>query len=108
MQRLASMKNSRSLGTLTLPPMSLPPLSLLGLQQRRIFGRLGLDHAHRAYLVLGDFRDRILRGDGQLIGALAASPVVRDEDRVGPYRLHHQGAQRTVAATALGPYPVAV
>ena len=40
-------------------------------------------HAHRADLVLGDLRDRVLGGDRQLVGALRPGPVVGNEDRVG-------------------------
>src|SRR5215831_1876113 len=108
MQRLASTKNSSLSGTgmgLGLADARL----LLGFQPRGVLGRCrGFGDAHRAHLEFRNLRDRILSGDGELVGALASSPMIRNEYIVGTDRLHHGGAQGAAAAAAFHVGPVAV
>src|SRR5688500_11527959 len=83
--------------------------SLLRLQNGVVSRRgVGLAHAARADLVLRDLADRVLRRDGQTVGALVARPVVGDEDRIRPYRRDDHGPQREGAATSLADRPFTV
>ena len=96
------MKNCLSSGLAT-------RLLLLRLERRRVIRRaVGLAHPAAADLVLRDLADRILRGDSQLIRALLARPVVRNEHGVGPDRRHDLRLQRHRPAPRLGRRPVAV
>src|SRR4029453_7542547 len=62
-------------------------------------------HPHTLYCGIAD---RILRRHRQLIGALAARPVIRNEDRVRPNLRHDLRAQRNGSTSGLGRRPIAV
>src|SRR5262245_30429075 len=92
-----------------LSPSHLVTLSLLRLKHTGVLRRpLGLPQPHCADLVLRDFRDRVLCGDRKLVGALAAGPVIRNKDRVGPDSLDHARPQRAIAPARLDRGPIAV
>src|SRR5690242_10708222 len=101
MQRLGSMKNWRWPGFIA--------RSLLWLEHLLVGRRpVGAAEAHRADLVLGDLADRVLRRDGQLVGALRSGPVVGDEDGVRADGGHHLRLEGHRAAARLCRRPVAI
>src|SRR5262245_44273332 len=69
---------------------------------------LGFAQTRGAHLVFGDLRNRVLGRNGQLVGALASAPVVRNKYGVGPNRVHHSGPQRGGAAPRFRGRPVAI
>src|SRR5215469_7907118 len=101
MQRLGSMKNWRFAGFIA--------GSLLRFEHLLVGGRaVGAAEANRADLVRGDLAGRVLRRDGQLVGALRSGPVIGDEDGVRPDGGHHLGLEghRATARLRGGPLPV--
>src|SRR5690606_19037985 len=102
MHRPGSMKNSCLSGT------GIALLSLLRLEHAGVLGWLVcFAHADGAHLVFGDLRDGVLCRDGELIGALAAAPVVRNEHRIRTDGADDGGAHGARAAAALYRDPVA-
>ena len=59
-------------------------------------------------LYSGNLADRILRGDGQLVGAFLAGPVIGNEDRVGADRGDDHRLKCDGAAARFGGRPVVV
>src|SRR5215469_5722440 len=55
---------------------------------------LGFAQACGAHLVFGNFRNRILGRNSQLIGALPPAPVIRNKDSVRANRTDHFDAKR--------------
>ena len=70
MQRLGSTKNSRCRG----PASAAVATAAARAARRTPAAPSALRTRHRADLVLGDLRDRVLRGDRQLVDALVARP----------------------------------
>src|SRR5918994_2526940 len=82
---------------------------LLRLEQRRVVGRrIGFAHAASAHFVLGDLADRILRRDGESVGALIAGPVIRYEYCVWSNRRDDHRAQCDGAASGFPDGPRAI
>src|SRR5262249_14730040 len=102
MHRDGSMKNSIS------PLMRASGGSLLRFEAAGVLALLSLADPHGTDLVLGDLRDRVLRGDRHEVDALLAGPVVGHEDHVGPDGRHHLAADGQPAAARLDRHPVAV
>src|SRR5215468_3260016 len=101
MQRLGSMKNWSRAGFIA--------GSLLRLEHLLVRGwAVGTAEAHGTDLVLGDLAGRILRRDGQLVGALRSRPVVGDEDGVRPDGRHHLGLEGHRAPSRFGGGPLSV
>src|SRR5262249_21912343 len=98
MHRLGSMKNWRLAGFIA--------ASLLRLEHLLVRGRpVGAAEAYRTDLVLGDLAGRVLRRDGQLVGALRSGPVVGDEDGVRANGGHDLGLEGDRAPARLGGGP---
>ena len=82
--------------------------TLLTISRRLDRRRFGFAQTYRTYLVLRNVRDRILRGDRQLVSASLPCPVIGNKNRIRPNRSHHTNFEGDRATPGFRRSPVAL